>query len=118
MLRCLACNVSPDVDGGDVLPARWSGVLAVFGRATAGVRWRYNSGLEHLEGDPGMSEPVTTDKQRMIQLLEGQPDDSSFEELIKELAFDRMVERGVTDAENGRTISHEELGRRMAAWQK
>ena len=40
-----------------------------------------------------MSEPATTDKQRMIQLLEGQPDDSSFEELIKELAFDRMVER-------------------------
>ena len=65
-----------------------------------------------------MNEPATTDKQRMIQLLEGQPDDSSFEELIKELAFDRMVERGVADAESGRTISHEEMGRRMAAWQK
>ena len=75
-------------------------------------------GAGEPEGGLGMSEPATTDKQRMIQLLEGQPDDSSFEELIKELAFDRMVERGVADAESGRTISHEEMGGRMAAWQK
>ena len=65
-----------------------------------------------------MSQPVTTDKRRMIELLEEQPDDSSFEELMRELAFERMVERGLADAEAGRTISHEEMGRRIAAWEK
>ncbi len=65
-----------------------------------------------------MSDPSTTDKQRKRQLLEGAPDDSSFGEMIKELTFDRMVERGLADAECGRTIRHEEMGRRIAAWKK
>ena len=65
-----------------------------------------------------MSQPATTDKQRMIQLLEEQPDDSSYEELLKELAFDQMVERGVADADAGRTIGHEEVRQRMASWER
>jgi predicted transcriptional regulator len=60
---------------------------------------------------------MRSDKQRMIEILEEQPDDSSFDELLRELAFERMVERGLVDAEAGRTISHEEMGRRLAAWQ-
>jgi predicted transcriptional regulator len=65
-----------------------------------------------------MSQPAATDKQRMIQILEEQPDDSSYDELMRELAFERMVERGVADADAGRTISHEEMGRRVDAWEK
>ncbi|MFL6234545.1 MAG: hypothetical protein ACJ76N_15545 [Thermoanaerobaculia bacterium] len=33
-----------------------------------------------------------------------------------ELAFARMVERGLADAENGRTISHEEMKERISSW--
>jgi predicted transcriptional regulator len=29
-----------------------------------------------------------------------------------------MVERGLADSEAGRTISHEEMGRRIASWEK
>ena len=65
-----------------------------------------------------MSRPATTDKQRMLEILERQPDDSSYDELLRELAFERMVERGVADAQSGRTISHEEMGRRIADWEK
>lgn len=64
-----------------------------------------------------MTRPATTDKQRMIEILASQPDDSSYDELLRELAFERMVERGVADAQAGRTISHEEMGRRIAAWE-
>ena len=64
-------------------------------------------------------EPIeTTDKQRMIRILERQPDDSSYDELLRELAVERMVERGAADADAGRTISHEEMGRRITTWQK
>lgn len=65
-----------------------------------------------------MQAPRTTDKQRMIQILEQQPDDSSYDELLRELAFERMVERGVADAEAGRTISHDEMRRRVADWER
>ena len=64
-----------------------------------------------------MTQPATTDKQRMLEILERQPDESSNDELLRELAFERMVERGVADAQAGRTISHEEMGRRIAAWE-
>ena len=64
-----------------------------------------------------MAQPATTDKQRMLEILERQPDDSSYDELLRELAFERMVERGVADAQAGRTISHEEMVRRIAGWE-
>lgn len=65
-----------------------------------------------------MTRPATTDKQRMLEILERQPDDSSYDELLRELAFERMVERGVADAQAGRIISHDEMGRRIADWEK
>ena len=34
----------------------------------------------------------------------------------KELAFSRMVDRGLSDSEAGRVSSHEEMGRRIQAW--
>lgn len=65
-----------------------------------------------------MPRSSVTDKQRMFQILEQQPDDSSYDELLRELAFERMVERGVADAGAARTTSHEEMGRRIADWEK
>lgn len=59
-----------------------------------------------------------TPKERMLQTLQDQPEDSSYDELLRELAFARMIERGLADAEAGRTISHEEMGRRIASWAK
>jgi len=62
--------------------------------------------------------PGTTAKQQMFEIIERQPDDSSYEELLRELAFECMVERGLADADEGRTISHEEMGRRISSWAK
>ncbi|MFQ5528641.1 MAG: hypothetical protein ACE5GX_20600 [Thermoanaerobaculia bacterium] len=55
-------------------------------------------------------------KEQIRKLLEEQPDDSSYDEILRELAFHRMVERGLADADAGRTISHEEMGRRIDSW--
>jgi predicted transcriptional regulator len=57
-----------------------------------------------------------TAKQKMLQLVHDQPEDSSYDEILRELAFARMVDRGLADAENGRTISHEEMKTRISSW--
>lgn len=54
----------------------------------------------------------------MIRVIQEQPDDSSFEEILRELAFARMVDRGLADSEAGRVISHEEMGRQIESWRK
>ena len=61
---------------------------------------------------------MSTVKERVFEIVQAQPDDSSFDEILRELAFSRMVERGLEDARNGRLISNEELERRMRIWQK
>ncbi len=55
-------------------------------------------------------------KQHLITILQQQPDDSSYDELIKELAFARMVDRGLKDVEAGRTISNDDVRREIASW--
>lgn len=57
-----------------------------------------------------------TPKERMLRTIEELPEDSSYEEILREMAFARMIERGLADADAGRTISHEEMGRRIASW--
>jgi len=43
----------------------------------------------------------------MRQLIDQQPDDSSYEELVRELAFSVIVRRGLKDSDERRTISKE-----------
>jgi hypothetical protein len=61
---------------------------------------------------------MPTAKERMTEIIEQQPDDSSYDEILRELAFARMVERGLEDSRSGRTISDEEMARRVRSWQK
>lgn len=56
-------------------------------------------------------------KEQIAKILEDQPDDSSFDELLRELAFARMIDRGLAGSEAGKVISHEEMGRRIKTWQ-
>jgi len=57
-------------------------------------------------------------KSRMIAIIEDLPDDSSFDEILRELALTRMVERGLADSDAGRTITNDEMARRIRSWQK
>lgn len=42
-------------------------------------------------------------KERMIEVIQEQPEDSSYEEILKELAFEQMVDRGLRDSREGKT---------------
>ena len=61
---------------------------------------------------------MTTAKEEMIGIIKEQPEDSSYDELLRELAFKRMVDRGLDDARKGRTITNEDMERRIRTWQK
>ncbi len=61
---------------------------------------------------------TSTPKDQLRRVIDEQPDDSTFEEIIKELAFAAMVERGLADVQAGRTISHEEMRRTIESWRK
>ncbi|HRG14998.1 MAG: hypothetical protein IT478_00500 [Xanthomonadales bacterium] len=50
------------------------------------------------------------------EVVEAQPDDASYEEILRELAFERMVARGLADALAGRVIGNDEMQRRIQAW--
>jgi hypothetical protein len=52
-------------------------------------------------------------KEFVQKTLDEMPDDVSVEEIIKELAFKRMVERGLQDSLNDRTISQEHLEKQI-----
>jgi hypothetical protein len=57
-------------------------------------------------------------KQKMKDIIESQPDDASYDEIIRELPFERMVERGLADARGERVISNEEMNHRIRTWRK
>jgi predicted transcriptional regulator len=57
-------------------------------------------------------------REQMIAILRGQPDDSSFDELLRELACRRAIRRGRKDFDEGKTVSNEEALRRIKSWQE
>jgi predicted transcriptional regulator len=61
---------------------------------------------------------MSTAKDHIAEIIKRQPDDSSYDEIVRELAFELMVQRGLKDSDEGRTITDEELKRRIKTWQK
>ncbi len=64
-----------------------------------------------------MSIQETSAKARMSKLVRAMPEGSSFDEILRELAFFRMVDRGLKDADRDRKMSTDELRERIRAWQ-
>jgi hypothetical protein len=88
---------------------------------------RPGAGLQAAEGkrlrklapsSAAASVPSGTGKplEQMVQIIEAQPEDSSFDEILPELAFARMIERGLEDVDQGRTVSQEEVRREVESW--
>ena len=59
---------------------------------------------------------MQTAKDRIREIVQQQPDDSSYDEILRELAFARMIQRGLDDSQARRTITNEEMGRRIKTW--
>lgn len=63
---------------------------------------------------------MATAKEQMRRIIEAQPEDSSYEEILRELALERMVERmverGLADSDSGRSHSNREMQERIRSW--
>jgi hypothetical protein len=57
-------------------------------------------------------------KEQMTKIIQDQPEDSSYDEILRELALARMIERGSEDSQAGRTISDAEMRHRISTWRK
>ena len=59
-----------------------------------------------------------TVKEKITQVVLSQPEDASYDEIMRELVFERMVDRGLEDVRAGRVISNDEMAGRIKTWQK
>ena len=57
-------------------------------------------------------------KGQMAKIIQEQPDDYSYDEILRELAFARMIERGLEDFKANRTISNDEMKQRIKTWRR
>ncbi len=60
---------------------------------------------------------MSTVKEELTRLVQGQPEDNSRAEIVRELACHVMVTRGLADSDAKRTLSIEEMGR-IRSWPK
>jgi predicted transcriptional regulator len=59
---------------------------------------------------------VSTAKEEVRKMLDQLPDDSSFEDIQYHIYVREKVELGLEDIQQGRTLSQEEVERRMGKW--
>jgi predicted transcriptional regulator len=57
-------------------------------------------------------------KDTMHRIIAEQAEDSTYDEILRELAMARMIERGMDDSQHGRTIDNDEMKRRIDSWGK
>jgi len=61
---------------------------------------------------------VASAKETMVDIIARQPDDSSYDAILRELAYARMIDRGLADSDAGRTLPDEEVQRKIQSWSK
>ena len=59
---------------------------------------------------------MTAPKKQIKQIVDSLPEDSSYDEILKELAFHKMIEKGLKDSDQKKVISNEEMKKRISAW--
>jgi predicted transcriptional regulator len=57
-------------------------------------------------------------KDDLIKIIDAQPDDSTSDEILRELVLAQLIERGLRDSDSGKTISHDELREKANRWRK
>ncbi len=57
-------------------------------------------------------------KEAMTEIIARQPEDSSYDEILRELAFAQMVQRGLSDADGERVVPDDEIERTIDSWRK
>ena len=59
-----------------------------------------------------------TTKEKVIKVVRDLPDDASLEDVMERLLFLAKIEKGLQQADAGRTIPHDKIKKKMAKWLK
>lgn len=59
-----------------------------------------------------------TSKESILKALEALPDNGTTEDAIERLVLLAKVQKGIEDADSGRTVSHREVKKRYEKWLK
>ena len=59
-----------------------------------------------------------TSREKILHAVESLPADATYEDAMERLLLLAKVERGLQQADEGKTVSHEEAQNRMAKWLK
>ncbi len=62
--------------------------------------------------------PTTSIKEYMIDVISNQPEDSTFDEILRELFSAREIHLGMSDSAEGKVITSEEVRKRIDSWRK
>ncbi len=65
-----------------------------------------------MRGDPREA----STKAHVRAIIEDLPDDTSIDQILRELAFDRLIRRGSSDRTAGRTTTTEALREQLHEW--
>ncbi len=55
-------------------------------------------------------------KESVIDLLGKLPDETNYEDIIAEIYFKKQVEEGIEQLDNGQSLNHEEVKKRLERW--
>lgn len=61
---------------------------------------------------------MQTAKQSAIKAIKSLPENSSYEDIMEKLFFMEKVESGLKDIEEGKTVTHEDVKKRLCKWLK
>lgn len=57
-------------------------------------------------------------KEKITEIVQSQPDDASYEEILRELAFEHMVQRGLKDVREEQVVSNRVMEQQIRSWSK
>jgi predicted transcriptional regulator len=61
---------------------------------------------------------LMTTKQKVLRAVKALPADASYEDAMERLLFLSKVERGLKQADTGKTIAHEKVKQKLKRWLK
>jgi len=59
---------------------------------------------------------MTAPKEEAKKIIDALPEDTTYDEILRELAFDKMIQRGLEDIDDGKVISNNEMEQTIAKW--
>jgi len=55
-------------------------------------------------------------RESVIDLLDNLPEETNYEDIIAEIYFKKQVEEGIEQLDNGQSLSHDEVKKRLEKW--